>query len=102
MVDLNYCKFFLFFLILFHRSSKYLLKLSPSSVEILKQYLISKSHIILFQIINCWFEFEDAGTMEDLTQENEDAANMVQVRSICGINFRSWIYFEEFTHRFHC
>ncbi|EEB15358.1 WD-repeat protein, putative [Pediculus humanus corporis] len=54
------------------RSSKYSLTLSSTSIEILKQYLVRHSHIILLQMINCWFDFEEKKTQDANVIESEE------------------------------
>lgn len=49
------------------------------AVEILKQYLIKKSHVILLQIINCWFDFEEVTSSEENTQEAQEVECNKQV-----------------------
>lgn len=61
------------------RSSKYLIILSPASIEILKQYLIRHSHIILLQMINCWFDFEEKKSVDMNTIESEENEPLSQV-----------------------
>lgn len=44
----------------------------------LKQYLIRKSHIILLQMINCWFDFEEIKISDDNMLECEDSEQNTQ------------------------
>ena len=61
------------------RSSKYSLTLSSTSIEILKQYLVRHSHIILLQMINCWFDFEEKKTQDTNVIESEENEVINQV-----------------------
>lgn len=64
-----------------YRSSKYQVTLSSETIQILKQYLIKKSHVILLQVVNSWFDLEEARTCAEPLLDFCEDNSLPQVRA---------------------